>query len=149
MSKRKDLLDYLLEQLKCINGGRSSFGDQSYIYNTDLHGLVSRQLKTFDEENAFPSIYLIAGRESRFYSEAGLTEGLLDIKITGYIHDEETRKTCDDLIRDIEHVIYNVGNKAQLGLQDLVVQTILTDDGLLQPYGIIEILLLMSYQIIK
>jgi len=152
MSKRKELINYINGELKNIDGSRSSYGDQSYIYNTNLYRKVERRLVTMEEEMNFPSLYTTVGNEFRFYSSQGLTESDLSIRIIGYLQDieENLRELRDGFIQDIEHVIYNMSYKPELGMEDLFINQISTDEGELEllGYSIVEVLLTLRYKIV-
>ena len=55
----------------------------------------------------------------------------------------------NDLIQDVEHVIYNLTFDPSLQVFDISIITILTDSGLLRPYGMVEIFLSTRFEIFK
>jgi hypothetical protein len=152
MSKRKELINYINEELKNIDGSRSSYGDQSYIYGINLFRRVERRLVTIEEETNFPSLYSTVGNEIRYYDSLGLSEGDISIRLVGYLQDieENLRVLRDSFVRDIEHVIYNMKYKPELGMEDLVIDQIRTDEGELEllGYSIIEVILTLRYKIV-
>ena len=152
MSKRKELINYINEELKNIDGSRSSYGDQSYIYGINLYRRVERRLVTIEEELNFPSLYTTVGNEFRYYNSAGFTEGDISIRLVGYLQDieENLRPLRDSFVQDIEHVIYNMSYKPELGMEDLYIDQISTDEGEFEllGYSVIEVTLTLRYKIV-
>ena len=54
-SRRTEIIDLLVIELKKIDGGTSTF-NSNYTYNTNLFNNVERKLKFLDEINDFPSL---------------------------------------------------------------------------------------------
>ena len=51
------------------------------------------------------------------------------------------------LVQDIEHVIYSLEDKSDIGIQDIIIDNISTDEGLAHPYGLAEIELTTVYRL--
>ena len=136
-SRRRDIANFLVGELKKIDGNASSF-DSSYTYQVNLFDNVFRRLKFLDEINDFPSVYLQAGTEDRVYQSKGLTTSTLDLMIRVYVHTEDAVETLESTMQDIEFVIYNMDTE-KYGMMDVQVATMSTDEGLLDPYGIGEV----------
>ena len=60
------------------------------------------------------------------------------------INDEESSGSLDSLIQDIEHVIYNIDTGVH-NIRDMTISSVDTDEGLVKPYGIGEIEILIEY----
>ena len=100
-SRRSDIIDLLVTELKKIDGGTSDF-DSSYTFNTDLSNNVERNILFLDEVNDFPSLYIAAGTEIRDFNSQNLTNATLDATIRAYVFSEdESQDKMDDLIQDI------------------------------------------------
>ena len=106
-SRRRDIANFLVGELKKINGAASTF-DSSYTYQVNLFDNVFRRLKFLDEINDFPSVFLQAGTENRVYDSKGLTTSTLDIMIRVYVHTENAVEELESTMQDIEFVIYNM-----------------------------------------
>ena len=146
-SRRTDIVDFLVTQLKEIDKAQSSF-DSSYTYNTNLFTNVFRKIKFIDEVNDFPALYLSAGTENRDFNTKSLTVATLDVTIRAYVFGEDDAQTkVDDLIQDIEHVIYNLGDNSDKGIFDIQIDNITADEGLIEPYGLAEIVLTIQYRL--
>tara|TARA_B100000745_G_scaffold154335_1_gene101150 strand:- start:162 stop:611 length:450 start_codon:yes stop_codon:yes gene_type:complete len=144
-SRRRDIANFLVGELKKIDGGVSTF-DSSYTYQVNLFDNVFRRLKFLDEINDFPSVYLQAGTENRIYDTKGLTTSTLDIMLRVYVHKETAVEELESTMQDIEFVIYNMDTE-QYGMMDVQVATMGTDEGLLDPYGIGEVGVTVQYDV--
>ena len=144
-SRRRDIANFLVGELKKIDGGVSTF-DSSYTYQVNLFDNVFRRLKFLDEINDFPSVYLQAGTEDRVYQSKGLTTSTLDLMIRVYVNTEDAVETLESTMQDIEFVIYNMDTE-KYGMMDVQVATMSTDEGLLDPYGIGEVGVTVQYDV--
>ena len=144
-SRRRDIANFLVGELKKIDGGVSTF-DSSYTYQVNLFDNVFRRLKFLDEINDFPSVYLQAGTENRIYDSKGLTTSTLDIMLRVYVHTETSIEELESTMQDIEFVIYNMDTE-KYGMMDVQVSTMSTDEGLLNPYGIGEVGVTVQYDV--
>lgn len=145
MSRRKEIANYIVDQLKNINGQTSTYSSL-YTYKTNIFNNSYRQLRFIDEVNDFPSLYLTAGTENREFQSQGLTEGTLDLTIRTYVYgNDNSYNQLDDLLEDIDHVIYSISTNSQLGILDIKIDNIQTDEGLLSPYGLAEVELIVTY----
>ena len=144
-SRRRDIANFLVGELKKIDGGVSTF-DSSYTYQVNLFDNVFRRLKFLDEINDFPSVYLQAGTENRIYDSKGLTTSTLDIMLRVYIHTETAVEELESTMQDIEFVIYNMDTE-KYGMMDVQVASMGTDEGLLDPYGVGEVGVTVQYDV--
>ena len=146
-SRRKEIIEFLVTQLKEIDGQTSGF-DASYIYGNNLFDNVYRKLKFLDEVNDFPALYISAGTEIRDFNSKNLTLATLDATIRAYVFGEDnSQDLSDSLVQDIEHVIYSLGDNPDKGILDITIDNISTDEGLATPYGIAEVELTIVYRL--
>ena len=146
-SRRKEIVEFLVTQLKEIDGQTSGFS-ASYTYGNNLFNNVFRKLKFLDEVNDFPAIYLSAGTEIRDFNSKNLTLASLDATIRAYVFGEDnSQDLSDSLVQDIEHVIYSLGDNPDKGILDITIDNISTDEGLATPYGIAEVELTIVYRL--
>lgn len=146
LSRRKEITELLVTELKNINGGISTY-DPNYQYSIDVSNNVFRRLKFLDEINDFPTICVNAGSEARIYDTVGLITGELTLNIRAYLRSENPITAAENLADDIEHVIYHLGDKSDIGMLDMIMQSVSTDEGLVAPFGILEIDILARYQL--
>ena len=146
-SRRTEIVNFLVTRLKEIDGEASPF-DSSYTFNTNLFNNVFRKLKFLDEVNDFPSLYIAAGTEIRDFNSKSLTVATLDVTIRAYVYGEDNSQSlADDLVQDIEHVIYSIGDNSDKGILDITIESISTDEGLAIPYGLAEAQLTVVYRL--
>jgi hypothetical protein len=143
MTKRTSIVTALAEKFKIING--------TAPYNSDLFDNSYPKLKFWDEVQDFPSVYLVAGSETRQYFPGDFTWAFLNISIKVYVKDESyPQEELESLLNDLETVIndnrvlvYDITNN--LSTTEILIQSITTDEGLLAPYGVGEINLQVRY----
>jgi|TARA_R110001592_G_scaffold54396_4_gene166447 hypothetical protein len=146
-SRRTDIIDFLVSNLKEIDGAQSGF-DSSYTYNENIFNNVYRKIKFLDEVNDFPALYLNAGTEIRDFNTKSLTVATLDVTIRAYVYGEDDSQTkADELIQDIEHVIYNLEGSPEKGILNIQIDNVSTDEGLAEPLGLAEIILTVEYRL--
>jgi hypothetical protein len=146
-NRRTEIVDFLVTNLKNINGGVSAY-DNTYQYNHNVFNNVYRKIKFLDEVNDFPSIYLSAGTEIRNFQSENLTVATLNVIIRAYVYGEDNSQTAaDNLVDDIEHVIYSIGDEPEKGILDITIENISADEGLAFPYGIAELELSVVYRL--
>jgi len=146
-SRRKEIVEFLVTELKKIDGQTSTF-NVSYTYSNNLFNNVYRKLKFLDEVNDFPAIYLSAGTEIRDFNSKSLTVATLDVTIRAYVFGEDNSQSLSDsLVQDIEHVIYSLGDNPDKGILDITIDNISTDEGLVAPYGLAEVTLTIVYRL--
>ena len=99
-----------------------------------------------DEVNDFPSVYIAAGTEIRDFNSENLTTATLDATIRAYVFsDDNSQDKIDELVQDIEHVIYRIGDNSSKGIQQFSIANISADEGLVAPYGLGEIEITIDY----
>ena len=146
-NRRTEIVDLLVTNLKNIDGGTSSY-NASYTYTQNLFNNVYRKIKFLDEVNDFPALYLSAGTEIRNFNSLSLTVATLDVTIRAYVFGEDNSQSlADDVVQDIEHVIYSLGDNPEKGILDITIDNISTDEGLATPYGIAEVELTIVYRL--
>lgn len=146
-NRRTDIVQFLVERLKNINGSISPY-DPTYTFNSNIANNVYRQVKFLDEVNDFPSLYLAAGTEIRNFQSENLTVAELTVIIRAYVYGEDNSQTLvDNIVEDIEHVIYKIGDESERGILDITVASITEDEGLANPYGIAEVELSVVYRL--
>jgi hypothetical protein len=143
-TRRLGIVEGLVEALKKIDGT----GD----FLTDLNENVSPRLKFWDEVEEFPAVHLNAGGETREYQGGGYKDRFLSITLRCYVQDEDSVAALDALLEDVETVIesnsrlqYKDRNNKTLYTQQITVASIDTDEGVLEPLGVGEMLIEVRY----
>ena len=141
MSARTKIVNALVEKFKLING--------SSPYRSNLFGNVSNKLKFWDEISEYPAMFLNAGPENREYLPGAFKWGYLTVTIRVYVRDEEPELELEKFFTDIETVIDANGNlvydTSLNQVEDIKIMSIHTDEGLLAPIGVGEIILQIMY----
>ena len=113
---------------------------------------ASPRLKFWDEIEEFPALHLNAGSETRLYQTAGVRDRFLAVTIRCYVQDEEAQEALNELMEDVETVLEDnsrlqYGDKANnvYYTQQLTIISIDTDEGVLEPLGVGEILIEVRY----
>lgn len=143
-SRRMGIVKALTELLKNINGS----GD----YQSDVENRVLDRLVFWDEISEFPTICINAGPESRVYLGAGHKDRYLTATIRIYVKDEDAAYELEAFIEDVETLLEQncrLAYKDRLGntqyTQLISVLSIDTDEGVLSPLGIGELICEIRY----
>lgn len=145
MSARTSIVDALVAKFKEIDGS----GDyQNNIYN-NAYG----KNKFWDEIQDFPAIFVVGGQEQREYKPASFQWGFYSISIKAYVKQEDPQEQLESLINDIELVLKNnnvltYGTNPGEETADIRIISIITDEGLLEPFGVGEINIIVQYQVL-
>lgn len=145
MSRRTSIVKALTSALQTIDGTGS--------FKTNLYGAAFAALKFWDQVDQFPCVYAVAGTETRQYLPSDFTWGFFNISLKVYTKGEQAPDQLEDVLEDIENVI-NANRQVvydDLGnhLTEILITSIVTDEGLLVPYAIAEVNMQVRYQIIQ
>jgi len=159
MSRRTSIVNAIVEKLKIIDGT----GD----FKTNLYDQAHAKLVFWDSVATMPSVYAVAGAEQREYLPGNFAWGFLNVALKVYCKGETAQKELEDLLEDIERVI-NANRVLQYGpsvpaytppdpvpptvyegeTTEILITSIITDEGLLDPYAVGEVNLQVRYQIV-
>lgn len=143
-SRRTSIVEALVKKLKLING-------EGYFLSNVYENVVPR-LKFWDEVEDFPAIHLNAGSETREYQGGGYKDRFLNITIRCYVNEEDAVLALDRLLEDVEMVLEDNSRLEYVDMrglpqstQQITVISIDTDEGVLEPLGVGEILIEVRY----
>ena len=143
-TRRLGIVNAIVEKLKDING--------SGTFLSDLNENVSPRLKFWDEVEEFPAVHLNAGSETREYQGAGYKDRFLSITLRCYVQSEDAVEALDELMEDVETVLEDNSRLAYLDrtgatqyTQQITIVSIDTDEGVLEPLGVGEMLIEVRY----
>jgi len=143
-TRRLGIVNALVDKLKAINGTGS--------FLTDLGENVSPRLKFWDEVEEFPAVHLNAGSETREYQGNGYKDRFLSVTLRCYVQDEDCVLALDELLEDVETVLESNSRleyKDRTGktqyTQQITIISVDTDEGVLEPLGVGEILIEVRY----
>ena len=145
MSARASITSALVDALKLIDG--------SGTYQTNVFNNVHNKLVFWDELNDFPHICVVPGSESREYLPSNFKWGYLNVSLKLYTKGENPLEELEKLLEDVENVvdnnreiIYDVATNSRT--TEILITSIVTDEGLLAPYGVGEVNLQVRYQVL-
>ena len=143
-SRRANIVNALAEKLKDINGAGA--------FLSDVQNNVHPFLKFWDEVDQFPAVHLNAGAETREYQGGGYKDRFLAITIRCYVNEEEAQDALNILMEEIETVLEENAQLEYLDklnnsfkTQQITIISIDTDEGVLEPLGVGEILIEVRY----
>ena len=142
---RKKIANKLAETLKEIDG--------SHPYKSNVFDNVGSKMVYLDEIEQYPKVCVVAGDESRQYLPDGFKWRFLILSIRGYVSNEEdAQEELSLLLEDIERIIdendvlvYDDSVSPNLQTTSITIQSITTDEGVIQPLGIGEIVVEVRY----
>ena len=143
-TRRLGIVEALVNKLKDIDGTGQ--------YLSNLEENVSPRLKFWDEVEEFPAVHLNAGSETREYQAGGYKDRFLSITLRRYVQAEDAVEALDELLEDVETVVeessrlrYKDRNNVDQYTQQITVVSIDTDEGVLEPLGVGEMLIEVRY----
>ena len=143
---RNKIVDALVKELNTSINGVSP-------YNSNIFNNADGHLKFLDTIQEYPQVCVVAGDETRQYQPGGLKWRFLTLEIRCYISDEtEPQETLALLCEDIERVLdnndiltYDDTVSPNLNTTSLTLLSIATDEGVLAPLGIGELIISVRY----
>ena len=143
-SRRLGIVAALVNTLKDIDGTGE--------FLTNLNENVSPRLKFWDEVEEFPAVHLNAGSETREYQTGGYKDRFLSVTIRCYVQAEDAVEALDELMEDVETILednsrlrYKDRNNVDHYTQQITVVSLDTDEGVLEPLGVGEMLIEVRY----
>tara|TARA_X000001036_G_C20567330_1_gene761164 strand:- start:709 stop:1161 length:453 start_codon:yes stop_codon:yes gene_type:complete len=142
-SRRQGISQALADKLALIDGRG--------LYHQSV-AETSPKLKFWDEVEEFPAIHLNAGSETRQYQLGGYKDRFLNVTVRCYVNQEDSVEALDELLEDVETVLeensqllYHDRNGLEQHTQQITIISIDTDEGVLDPLGVGEILIEVRY----
>lgn len=143
-SRRMAIVNALVDKLKEIDGSGS--------YRSNLNSNVSNRLRFFDEITDFPSVHLNAGSESRVYHGGGVRDRYLSLTLRCYVNQENATEGLEAVLEDLETVLEANSRLAFVDrdgttqyTNTITILSIDTDEGVLEPLGVGEIVCEVRY----
>jgi len=97
-----------------------------------------RGLRFLHEITNFPSFYVHATAERRQHVGAGVIYGVLSMAIRGYAWSDNI-DDVDTYCREIETAVQTFRDANRQIIEDVYVNSVSTDEGLLEPYGVVDL----------
>ena len=118
----------------------------------DVNENVHPRLQFWDEIEEFPALHLNAGSETRDYQAGGYKDRFLSVTVRCYVNEEDAQRALNALMEDVETVLeqnssleYFDAQNHSYSTQQITIVSIDTDEGVLEPLGIGEILIEVRY----
>ena len=144
-TKRTKIAEALANKIKEIDG--------NHPFNTNVFDNVAARMVFLDEIEQYPKVCVIASDESREYQPGGFKWRFITLTIRAYVHNEEdAQEELALLLEDIERIIdendalvYDDSVDPSESTTSLTIESIGTDEGVIQPLGIGEMVVEVRY----
>jgi len=151
MSIRSSVCKAIAEELKLKLNGI----DPDYL--TNIYGNVTNKVVHFSNITDFPYVSVTPGNEVREDQPSNFTWGFLTVNIRIYVESEDSaQEDLEEIISDVEHYLDNNINveytitrpsgEISDTTTDITITSISTDEGLLDPKGLAEIVISVRYE---
>ena len=142
---RKRIASAFADKLKEIDG--------NHPFNSNVFDNVAARMVFLDEIEQYPKVCVIAGDEAREYQPGGFKWRFITLTIRAYVHNEEdAQEELALLLEDIERIIdendalvYDDTVNPSETTTSLTIESIGTDEGVIQPLGIGEVVVEVRY----
>lgn len=153
MSARSGIVKAMAERLSTLMDGTGQ-------YVNNIYGNVGNRVKHLDAINDFPYIAITPGPEQREDMPANISWGKLTVSIKIYVDNaDDAQGELESLITDIETFVdthlnlsYNVVTPSGIQTRETTtnsIVSILTDEGILDPNALGEVVLEVQYEKIR
>lgn len=143
-TRRLAIIDALVAKIKEIDG--------TAPFRTNVYENVSPRLLFWDEVETFPAVHFSAGSETREYQGGGYKDRFLSVTVRCYVNEEDAVSALEALLEDVETVLeansrlaYTDRDGNTQYTHQITIISLDTDEGVLEPYGVGELLLEVRY----
>ena len=152
-SKRRQIIDEIVTALKLIDGTTENLPNSPrspYTFCTNVFTNVFARQEYLSAINDFPSVYCypISSETRTRVGDAQVFSTFL-LEVRGYVYsDDNSIERAADLAQDIQYVLDSMKYRQTfktLNVTECRVQTLSTDEGIMDPYGVVEIRALIVY----
>ena len=144
-TQRKKIAEALVKKIKEIDG--------NYPFNSNIYQNADSHLVFLDEIQQYPKVCVVAGDEVRQYQPGGFKWRFITITIRVYVEDaNDPQENLSLLLEDIERIVddndilvYDDTVSPHLSSTSATIQSISTDEGVITPLGIGEMVIEVRY----
>ena len=144
-TQRKKIAESLVSKFKQIDG--------NHPFNSNIFQNADSHLVFLDEIQQYPKVCVVAGDEVRQYQPGGFKWRLITITIRVYVEDaNDPQENLSLLLEDIERIVddndilvYDDTVSPHLSSTSATIQSISTDEGVITPLGIGEMVIEVRY----
>jgi hypothetical protein len=109
---------------------------------------VYKSYRWIDELNDYPAITFVPRREARLHRGAGRKLAALIIELRGYTYGEGSTEAAELLAHEIEQRVQTFAETyRQHQVESAVITTVRTDEGLMNPYGVCDLSINITYDV--
>tara|TARA_R100000742_G_C4276158_1_gene97058 strand:+ start:1823 stop:2275 length:453 start_codon:yes stop_codon:yes gene_type:complete len=142
---RKKIADAIVEKIKLIDG--------NYPYNSNVFQNAHNGMSFLDDIQEYPKVCVVAGDETREYQPNEFKWRFMELSIRVYVEDQDDPQEvlallCEDIERVIDEndvLTYDDTVSPNLTTTSLTLRSITTDEGVLDPLGVGELVLECRY----
>ena len=106
---------------------------------------VHRGYLWLDQINDFPMITFQIDERNLSHISANIRYYLANCTLRAYVKDENSQSASDELAQRIEEVLMGYSDRSN-GVEEVRVTTISTDEGQMNPYGVVDMRFQILYQ---
>ena len=152
-SKRRQIINEIVTALKLIDGTQETLPGSPrspYTFCTNIYTNAFAKQEYLGAINDFPSVYCypISPETKERIGDAQVFSSFL-LEVRGYIYsDDNPIEVSADLAQDIQYIIDSMRYRPtfkDLNVTECRVQSLSTDEGIMEPYGVVEIRALIVY----
>ena len=152
MSTKGTIIQNLIAHLNLINGEEHVVAGcpfSPYTYKNNLFGNATDDFKYLENINDFPTVsFFQSSAEQRFPQGSGEVYGSANFLARCYFMASENEEQADDFIEDLQFSINSFKyTQSNSDLVDLRIQAVSSDEKMLDPYGIVEVSLVLVYRL--
>ena len=144
-TQRKKIAEALVNKVKEIDG--------NYPFKSNIYQNADSHLVFLDEIQQYPKVCVVAGDEIRQYQPGGFKWRFITITIRVYVEDaNDPQENLSLLLEDIERIVddndilvYDDTVSPHLSSTSATIQSISTDEGVITPLGIGEMVIEVRY----
>ena len=152
-SKRRQIINEIVTALKLIDGGIESLPNSPrspYTFCTNINNNAFAKQEYLNTINDFPSVYcypMSSETRSRIGDAQVFCSFILEIR--GYVYsDDNSIEVTADLAQDVQYIIDSMKYRPSfksLNVTECRVESLSTDEGIMDPYGVAENRALVIY----
>lgn len=118
--------------------------------NTDvLEQNIVKRYAYLHEVNDFPAVCMMPQSELRIHRGADARQGIMNLFVRAYVYDgDDVMGACDTLGASLETAIHSfAAAQRALEVEETRVTAFRTDEGLFQPYGMVDLEVQILYEV--
>ena len=144
-TQRKKIAVALTNKLKGIDG--------NHPFNSNVFENVKSKMVFLDEIEQYPKVCVVAGDETREYQPGNFKWRFLTLTIRAYVKNEDDAQEelallfedIESILDDNDAMVYDDSVDPSLQTTSMTLTSLSTDEGVVEPLGIGEIVITVRY----